>query len=113
MKFATAEPLPGRPGEGGTLGFLGRFTESRKGFELLRTAFVTLAVLPTGYWLAEPLESRFAQPTQQNSQMRFRAMDANNDGVVTRAEWNGSARSFEMSESADFVTLLVTRSSLR
>jgi phosphatidylinositol alpha-mannosyltransferase len=42
-KFATAEPLTGWPGEGGTLGFLGRFTESRKGFELLRTAFVTLA----------------------------------------------------------------------
>ncbi|MEV4707476.1 glycosyltransferase family 4 protein [Actinoplanes sp. NPDC049316] len=42
-KFATAEPLPGWPGDGGTLGFLGRFTEPRKGFELLRTAFVTLA----------------------------------------------------------------------
>jgi phosphatidylinositol alpha-mannosyltransferase len=42
-KFATAQPLTGWPGEGGTLGFLGRFTESRKGFELLRTAFVTLA----------------------------------------------------------------------
>jgi Ca2+-binding EF-hand superfamily protein len=26
--------------------------------------------------------------------MRFRAMDTNNDGVVTRAEWRGSARSF-------------------
>ncbi|UQU67139.1 glycosyltransferase family 4 protein [Couchioplanes caeruleus] len=42
-KFATAQPLPGWPGEGGALGFLGRFTEPRKGFELLRTAFVTLA----------------------------------------------------------------------
>ncbi|MFI7599659.1 glycosyltransferase family 4 protein [Actinoplanes sp. NPDC049681] len=42
-KFAAAEPLPGWPGEGGTLGFLGRFTEPRKGFELLRSAFVTLA----------------------------------------------------------------------
>jgi phosphatidylinositol alpha-mannosyltransferase len=42
-KFASAEPLPGWPGTGGTLGFLGRFTESRKGFPLLRTAFVTLA----------------------------------------------------------------------
>lgn len=42
-KFASAEPLPGWPGEGGALGFLGRFTESRKGFPLLRTAFVTLA----------------------------------------------------------------------
>ena len=42
-KFASAEPLPGWPGEGGTLGFLGRFTEPRKGFEVLRAAFVTLA----------------------------------------------------------------------
>ncbi|GIF13215.1 glycosyltransferase family 4 protein [Actinoplanes teichomyceticus] len=42
-KFATATPLPGWPGEGGALGFLGRFTEPRKGFPLLRTAFVALA----------------------------------------------------------------------
>jgi phosphatidylinositol alpha-mannosyltransferase len=42
-KFASAAPLPGWPGEGGSLGFLGRFTEPRKGFRLLRTAFVTLA----------------------------------------------------------------------
>ncbi|GAA4927596.1 glycosyltransferase family 4 protein [Actinoplanes utahensis] len=42
-KFASAPPLPGWPGEGGALGFLGRFTESRKGFPLLRTAFVSLA----------------------------------------------------------------------
>ncbi len=47
-KFSHAEPLDGWPGEcgpghGGTLGFLGRFTESRKGFALLRQAFVTLA----------------------------------------------------------------------
>jgi phosphatidylinositol alpha-mannosyltransferase len=47
-KFAHAAPLDGWPGEcgtarGGTIGFLGRFTESRKGFALLRQAFVTLA----------------------------------------------------------------------
>ena len=47
-KFADAEPLPGWPGrcgvgEGGTLGFLGRFTEPRKGFPVLRRAFVALA----------------------------------------------------------------------
>jgi phosphatidyl-myo-inositol alpha-mannosyltransferase len=42
-KFASATPLPGWPGQGGSLGFLGRFTESRKGFPILRTAFVTLA----------------------------------------------------------------------
>ena len=28
--------------------------------------------------------------------MRFQAMDRNNDGVITREEWNGSARSFEV-----------------
>ncbi|MBW6438448.1 glycosyltransferase family 4 protein [Actinoplanes hulinensis] len=43
VKFASASPLPGWPGQGGTLGFLGRFTEPRKGFPLLRTAYVSLA----------------------------------------------------------------------
>src|SRR6201999_400038 len=38
-----AVPLPGWPGTGGSLGFLGRFTESRKGFDLLRDAFVQIA----------------------------------------------------------------------
>jgi phosphatidylinositol alpha-mannosyltransferase len=47
-KFADAPPLPGWPGpggqgQGGTLGFLGRFTEPRKGFAVLREAFVALA----------------------------------------------------------------------
>jgi phosphatidylinositol alpha-mannosyltransferase len=42
-KFAGAVPLAGWPGEGGALGFLGRFTEPRKGFDILRTAFVPLA----------------------------------------------------------------------
>lgn len=47
-RYAGAEPLPGwpgqcRPGYGGTVGFLGRFTESRKGFPVLREAFVSLA----------------------------------------------------------------------
>lgn len=34
-KFANAQPLPGYPRSGGTIGFLGRFTEPRKGFPLL------------------------------------------------------------------------------
>ncbi|MEV0154476.1 glycosyltransferase family 4 protein [Micromonospora sp. NPDC050686] len=47
-RFAGARPLPGWPGEcgpghGGTVGFLGRFTEPRKGFPILRDAFVALA----------------------------------------------------------------------
>jgi phosphatidylinositol alpha-mannosyltransferase len=42
-RFAGAEPLPGWPGEGGALGFLGRFTEPRKGFDVLLDAFTRLA----------------------------------------------------------------------
>jgi phosphatidylinositol alpha-mannosyltransferase len=42
-KFAHAEPLPGWPGEGGAIGFLGRFTEPRKGFQVLVDAFARIA----------------------------------------------------------------------
>jgi phosphatidyl-myo-inositol alpha-mannosyltransferase len=47
-RYAAAEPLPGWPGEcapgsGGTIGFLGRFTEPRKGFAVLLAAFARLA----------------------------------------------------------------------
>lgn len=31
---------------------------------------------------------------QQSGQMRFRGMDRNNDGIITRDEWRGSTRSF-------------------
>jgi phosphatidylinositol alpha-mannosyltransferase len=41
-RFADARPLPGWPGEGGSIGFLGRFTESRKGFAVLLDAFTRL-----------------------------------------------------------------------
>ncbi|MGN9912996.1 glycosyltransferase family 4 protein [Phytohabitans sp. LJ34] len=47
-RFETAEPLPGWPGEGGAIGFLGRFTEPRKGFGLLRAAFADLAAARPG-----------------------------------------------------------------
>jgi phosphatidylinositol alpha-mannosyltransferase len=42
-RFAAARPLDGWPGTGGAIGFLGRYTESRKGFPLLRDAFALLA----------------------------------------------------------------------
>ncbi|WP_017612887.1 glycosyltransferase family 4 protein [Nocardiopsis salina] len=41
--FANAEPLPGWPGQGGALGFLGRVDEPRKGLGTLLEAFVMLA----------------------------------------------------------------------
>jgi phosphatidylinositol alpha-mannosyltransferase len=42
-RFALAEPMPGWPGPGGAIGFLGRFAEPRKGFSLLRDAFALIA----------------------------------------------------------------------
>ena len=42
-RFTGVDPLPGWPGEGGAIGFLGRFTEPRKGFTLLLDAFARLA----------------------------------------------------------------------
>lgn len=50
-RFASAEPLPGWPGEGGALGFLGRFTEPRKGFSVLLKAFAALAARRPGLCL--------------------------------------------------------------
>lgn len=41
--FADAEPLPGYPREGGTVGFVGRFTEPRKGMDVLLRALRRLA----------------------------------------------------------------------
>ena len=42
-RFATAAPLPGYPRQGGTVGFVGRFDEPRKGMRVLAEAVRTLA----------------------------------------------------------------------
>lgn len=42
-RFAHAEPLSGWPGEGGSIGFLGRLDEPRKGLGVLLEAFTHLA----------------------------------------------------------------------
>lgn len=47
-RFRDAEPLPGWPGEGGAIGFLGRFNEPRKGFAVLLRAFTEVASLRPG-----------------------------------------------------------------
>ena len=41
-RYAVAEPLPGWPGEGGAIGFLGRMDEPRKGLTVLLQAFEIL-----------------------------------------------------------------------
>jgi phosphatidyl-myo-inositol alpha-mannosyltransferase len=42
-RYQKAEPLPGFPGNGGTLGFLGRMDEPRKGLDILLAAFALMA----------------------------------------------------------------------
>lgn len=39
-------------------------------------------------------QSQFTRQAPQTGEMRFRDMDRNNDGVVTRAEWRGSEQSW-------------------
>jgi phosphatidylinositol alpha-mannosyltransferase len=41
--YAGAQPLPGYPRKGGTIGFIGRFDEPRKGFDVLIEALAHLA----------------------------------------------------------------------
>jgi phosphatidylinositol alpha-mannosyltransferase len=43
-RYEKAEPLPGWPGPGGAIGFLGRMDEPRKGLPLLLRAFETVGV---------------------------------------------------------------------
>jgi phosphatidyl-myo-inositol alpha-mannosyltransferase len=47
-RFEKGEPLPGWPGEGGALGFLGRIDEPRKGLPILLEAFGLLAAQRPG-----------------------------------------------------------------
>ena len=44
--------------------------------------------------LAAPVVAEARQPRQAEERMRFRGMDRNNDGIITRAEWRGSDQSF-------------------
>jgi phosphatidylinositol alpha-mannosyltransferase len=66
-RFAGVEPFPGWPGDGGALGFLGRFEEARKGLPVLLAAFEKLAADRPGLRLliagpGDPDEVRDALP---------------------------------------------------
>ena len=88
-KFSHARPLPGWPGEcppgrGGAIGFLGRFTEARKGFPILRDAFVELArqrpglrLLVAGPGDADDLFGRF--PDDLRDQVTFLGLVSEED----------------------------------
>ena len=45
---------------------------------------------------AAAVPAAFAQNQQNQRNIRFAAMDTNRDGVITRKEWNGSDRSFQV-----------------
>jgi phosphatidyl-myo-inositol alpha-mannosyltransferase len=47
-RYEKADPLPGWPGPGGALGFLGRMDETRKGLSVLLDAFAVLGPLRPG-----------------------------------------------------------------
>ena len=67
--FADVEPFPGWPGDGGALGFLGRFEEARKGLPVLLAAFEQLAAVRPDLRLliagpGDPDEVRRALPAE-------------------------------------------------
>jgi phosphatidyl-myo-inositol alpha-mannosyltransferase len=47
-RYSKAEPLPGWPGDGGAIGFLGRMDEPRKGLAVLMRAFESLGAARPG-----------------------------------------------------------------
>jgi hypothetical protein len=47
-------------------------------------------------WAIAPSSFNFTAVQAQAARMRFESMDTNRDGVITRAEWRGSARSFDV-----------------
>ncbi|MEV0648613.1 glycosyltransferase family 4 protein [Phytomonospora sp. NPDC050363] len=77
--FAGAEPLDGWPGEGGAIGFLGRFTEPRKGFAIMRDAFAILAAERPGLRMlvagrGDPNEAVAGLPADIASRIEFLGM---------------------------------------
>lgn len=60
----------------------------------------TVALMALSGALVVPVPAHGQDTTaQQNRGMRFRAMDADNDGVITRAEWRGSDQSFRQQDA--------------
>jgi phosphatidyl-myo-inositol alpha-mannosyltransferase len=70
-RYVKASPLPGWPGSGGALGFLGRMDEPRKGLNVLLRAFESLAserpglrLLIAGRGDLDDARSRVAEPAR-------------------------------------------------
>jgi len=93
-RLAEAQPLAGWPGEGGAVGFLGRFTEPRKGFPVLLEAFTRLAPTRPGLRLlvaghGEPKEVTEGVPAEILERITFL-------GVVSEEEKARMLRSVDV-----------------
>src|SRR5688572_25129303 len=60
-----------------------------------RFSAVFIALLVTGFAVDSLAQGRGNQRGNQ-AQIRFQAMDTNNDRIIQRTEWRGSARSFQV-----------------
>jgi phosphatidyl-myo-inositol alpha-mannosyltransferase len=85
-RYARSEPLPGWPGPGGALGFVGRFTEPRKGFPVLLEALVDLAPRRPGLRLlvagpGDPEEALEDVPADVASRITFLGLVSEEDKV--------------------------------
>jgi phosphatidyl-myo-inositol alpha-mannosyltransferase len=81
-RFRKAEPLPGWPGPGGAIGFLGRMDEPRKGLSVLLTAFETLGAERPG------LRLLIAGPAGDPEEVLHRVPAALRDRVVLLGQVN-------------------------
>jgi phosphatidylinositol alpha-mannosyltransferase len=75
-RYRDASPLPGWPGEGGTIGFLGRMDEPRKGLAVLLRAFEVLAPQRPGLRLliagpGDPADARAKLPRALRDRVHF------------------------------------------
>jgi phosphatidylinositol alpha-mannosyltransferase len=75
-RYRDASPLPGWPGEGGTIGFLGRMDEPRKGLTVLLRAFEILAPQRPGLRLliagpGDPSDARAKLPAALRDRVHF------------------------------------------
>lgn len=65
------------------------------GSRILALTFGSLALASLGL-ASSPVVSTVEAQGRAASRMRFQEMDRNHDGAITRDEWKGSARSFEV-----------------
>ena len=62
---------------------------------VLTFSFLALQWLSLAPAAVTPVEAQAQAQSQPVTKYRFQALDKNNDGRITRDEWDGNARSFQ------------------